>query len=202
MSKLGKIKLQLSQILASFSELKTSNGILYWPTDEEIREGLEVYVLDENGDYAEAPDGEYVDEAENTIVVKEGKVDSITPKAEEAPAEEAPAAEEEPIVAEEETPAEEVESPSGEEEPVPDAIEEVRKEINELYEIVDRLIKKVAELDGRLGESNERLEKMSKMSAAMPAEEEIEKSNIEKTNNKKFDAAIEGIKAARNLKTN
>lgn len=198
MSKLAKIRLELSQILASFSELKTDKAILYWPTDEEIKEGLEVYVLDENGEYDVAPDGEYIDEAENTIVVKEGKVESITPKAEE-PVEE-PVAEEEPIAAEE-TPAEQVESPSGEEEPVPDAIEEVRKEVNELYDIVDQLIKKVAEIDSRLGESDERLEKMSKMSAASPAEEEIETAgSTAKTNNKTFDAALEGIKAARKLK--
>lgn len=203
MSKLAKIKLELSKILASFSELKTDKAILYWPTDEEIREGLEVYVLDENGEYDIAPDGEYIDEVENTIIVKDGKVESVTPKAEdpvEEPAEE-PVAEEEPIVAEEEIPAEEVESPSGEEEPVPDAIEEVRKEVNELYNIVDALVKKVAELEGRLGESNERLEKMSKMSAASPAEIEIETAeSTAKTNNKKFDAALEGIKAARKLK--
>lgn len=203
MSTLGKIKLELSKILASFSELKTDKAILYWPTDEEIREGLEVYVLDENGEYDIAPDGEYIDEVENTIIVKDGKVESVTPKAEdpvEEPAEE-PVPEEEPIVAEEEIPAEEVESPSGEEEPVPDAIEEVRKEVNELYNIVDALVKKVAELEGRLGESNERLEKMSKMSAASPAEIEIETAeSTAKTNNKKFDAALEGIKAARKLK--
>lgn len=198
MSKLAKIKLELSKILASFSELKTDKAILYWPTDEEIREGLEVYVLDENGEYSEAPDGEYTDEAENTIVVKDSKVESITPKAEE-PAEEITEVTEEVVA--EETPIEEVESPSGAEEAVPDAIEEVRKEINELYEIVDKLVKKVAELDSRLGESNERLEKMSKMSAAMSAEVEIEQTNVvEKTNNKKLDAALQGIKAARNFK--
>lgn len=199
MHTLNKIKLELSQILASFSELKTDKAILYWPTDEEIREGLEVYVLDENGEYSEAPDGEYADEAENTIVVKDGKVESIIPKAEEPAVEETV---EETVVAEE-TPAEEVEAPSGTEEPVPDAIEEVRKEINELYDIVDKLVKKVAELDSRLGESNERLEKMSKMSAANPAEIEIETAvSTAKTNNKNFDAAIEGIKAALKPKNN
>lgn len=200
MHTLNKIKLELSKILASFSELKTDKAILYWPTDDEIREGLEVYVLDENGEYSEAPDGEYMDEAENTIIVKDGKVESVTPKAEEPKEEVTEEVTEE--VAAEETPAEEVESPSGAEEAVPDAIEEVRKEINELYEIVDKLVKKVAELDSRLGESNERLEKMSKMSAAMSAEEEIETANADKINNKKFDAALEGIKAARNLKIN
>lgn len=197
MSKLSKIKLELSKILASFSEIKTDKAILYWPTDEEIREGLEVYVVNEEGEYTEAPDGEYVDEAQNTIIVKEGRVESVTPKAEE-PVEE-PAVVEEEVVAEETPSVEEVESPSGTEEPVPDAIEEVRKEVNELYDIVDKLVKKVAELDSRLNESNERIEKFSKLSAANPAEVEIETAYAGKTNNKKFDAALEGIKAARNL---
>lgn len=187
--KLNQIKLELSKILASFSELKTDKAILFWPTDEEIREGLEVYVLDENGEYAVAPDGEYVDEAENTIVVREGRVESVTPKAEETV--------EEIVEAEEETPT--VESPSGEEEPVPDAIEELRKEVNELYEVIHQLIGKVSELESRIGESDERIEKMSKMSAANPAEVEIETATTVKTNNKKFEAALEGIKAARNL---
>lgn len=195
MSKLTKIKLELAKILASFSELKTSNGILYWASDEEIREGLEVYILDENGEYSEAPDGEYVDEAENRIVVKEGRIESITTKEEEQPAEEQPAEE----VAAEEAPAtEEVESPSGEEEPVPDAIEEVRKEINELYDIVEKLISKVSELEGKQNEADETLKKMSKMSAAMSAQEEIEKVvSTETTKNSKFNAALEGIKAAK-----
>ena len=69
-----------------------------------------------------------------------------------------------------------------------------------LYDIVDALVKKVAELDSRLGESNERLEKMSKMSAANPAEIEIETAESTAKINKKFDAALEGIKAARKLK--
>lgn len=194
--KLNQIKLELSKILAAFSELKTDKAILYWPSDEEIREGLEVYVLDENGEYTEAPDGEYIDEEENTIIVKEGRVESVTPKVEESTPEETV---EEPVEAEEETPTEEtVESPSGEEEPVPDAVEELRKEVNELFEIIHQLIGKVSELESRIGESDEKIEKMSKMSAAAPAEVEIETEKTVKIN-KKFDAALEGIKAARNL---
>lgn len=190
--KLNQIKLELSKILASFSELKTDKAILYWPTDEEIREGLDVYVLDENGEYAEAPDGEYIDEAENTIVVKEGRVESVTPKAEETV--------EEPAVEETVEAEEEVESPSGEEEPIPDAVEELRKEVNELYEIIHQLIGKVSELESRLGESDEKIEKMSKMSAAAPAEVEIETEKTVNVNNKKFNAALEGIRAAKTLK--
>lgn len=190
--KLNQIKLELSKILASFSELKTDKAILYWPTDEEIREGLDVYVLDENGEYTEAPDGEYIDEAENTIIVKEGRVESVTPKAEETV--------EEPAVEETVEAEEEVESPSGEEEPIPDAVEELRKEVNELYEIIHQLIGKVSELESRLGESDEKIEKMSKMSAAAPAEVEIETEKTVNVNNKKFNAALEGIRAAKTLK--
>lgn len=195
--KLNQIKLELSKILASFSELKTDKAILTWPSDEEISIGLEVYVLDENGEYTEAPDGEYVDEEERIIVVKEGRIESITTKVEE-PEETV----EEIVEAEEteETPTEEtVESPSGEEEPIPDAVEELRKEVNELFEIIHQLIGKVSELESRIGESDERIEKMSKMSAANPAEVEIETARTVKTNNKTFEAALEGIKAARNL---
>ena len=196
--KLNQIKLELSKILASFSELKTDKAILTWPSDEEIREGLEVYVLDENGEYTEAPDGEYVDEEERIIVVKEGRIESITTKVEEP--EETVEETVEEIVEAEETPTEEtVESPSGEEATVPDAVEELRKEVNELFEIIHQLIGKVSELESRIGESDERIEKMSKMSAANPAEVEIETATTVKTNNKKFEAALEGIKAARNL---
>ena len=194
--KLNQIKLELSKILASFSELKTDKAILTWPSDEEIREGLEVYVLDENGEYTEAPDGEYVDEEERIIVVKEGRIESITTKTEEP--EETVEETVEEIVEAEET-EETVESPSGEEETVPDAVEELRKEVNELFEIIHQLIGKVSELESRIGESDERIEKMSKMSAANPAEVEIETATTVKTNNKKFEAALEGIKAARNL---
>lgn len=199
--KLNQIKLELSKILASFSELKTDKAILTWPSDEEARIGLEVYVLDENGEYTEAPDGEYVDEEERIIVVKEGRIESITTKTEE-PEETVEETVEEIVEAEEteETPTEEtVESPSGEEEPIPDAVEELRKEVNELFEIIHQLIGKVSELESRIGESDERIEKMSKMSAANPAEVEIETATTVKTNNKKFEAALEGIKAARNL---
>lgn len=199
--KLNQIKLELSKILASFSELKTDKAILTWPSDEEARVGLEVYVLDENGEYTEAPDGEYIDEEERIIVVKEGRIESITTKVEE-PEETVEETVEEIVEAEEteETPTEEtVESPSGEEEPIPDAVEELRKEVNELFEIIHQLIGKVSELESRIGESDERIEKMSKMSAANPAEVEIETARTVKTNNKTFEAALEGIKAARNL---
>lgn len=205
MSKLSRIKLELSKLIASFSEIATDGATLYWTSDEEIAVGLEVYVVDENDVYVEAPDGEYRLDDGRVVVVANGVVaeirdnneDTATADAEEAAAEDnAVAAEDNEAVVDENEAV--VESPSGEEEPVPDAIEELRKEVNELYEIVQRVIEKVADIENRVSETDSVVEKMSKMSAAFSAEEQIEKSaSTAKTSNKNFDAALEAIKAAR-----
>lgn len=196
MSQLTKIRLQLAKMLASFSEIKTSNGILYWASDEELAVGMEVYLVNEDGEYVEAPDGEYTDEEERVIVITSGKVESITAKEAEAPVEEAPA-EEAPVDvnievnAEEEVPA--PEAPV--EEPVVDAVEELRKEVNELYSIVDALIKEVAAMKDKEVAVEEQLSKIGKMSAAFSAEEEI-KTIDTKSSNSKLDAICEAIRNA------
>ena len=70
MSKFTKIKLELAKMLAKFSDVKTDKAVLTWDSDEDLREGMDVYVADENGEYAPAADGEYVTEDGKTIVVK------------------------------------------------------------------------------------------------------------------------------------
>ena len=188
MNQLNKIRLQLAKILASFKDLKTSNGILYWATDEDLTVGLDVYLLNE--------DGEYIDEDERVITVEAGKVVSIKDKEAEAPVEVAPV-EEAPVDvnievnAEEEVPA--PEAPV--EEPVVDAVEELRKEVNELYSIVDALIKEVAAMKDKEVAVEEQLSKIGKMSAAFSAEEEI-KTIDTKSSNSKLDAICEAIRNA------
>lgn len=153
MSKFTRIKLELAKMLAKFSDLKTSNGVLTWDSDEDLRAGMDVCVQDENGEYKPAEDGEYVTEDGKTIVVKDGKVESVTdPKAEVDPEE----------------------ATDGDKETVTDAIDAIHREINELYDIVDKLVKKVAELEGKSEATEKTVEKMSKMSAAFSAEEQIE----------------------------
>lgn len=176
MSKFTKIKLELAKMLAKFSDVKTDKAVLTWDSDEDLREGMDVYVADENGEYAPAADGEYVTEDGKTIVVKDGKVESVTdPKAEVDPEEAAKAEVDAACGKRKVETAEEPVDPEvatdGDKETVIDAI---HREINELYDIVDKLVKKVAELEGKSEATEKTVEKMSKMSAAFSAEEQIE----------------------------
>lgn len=178
MSKFTKIKLELAKMLAKFSDVKTDKAVLTWDSDEDLREGMDVYVADENGEYAPAADGEYVTEDGKTIVVKDGKVESITdPKAEVDP-EEDRTVEVDAACGTKRVKAEEVADPAvetdGVKETETDAIDAIHREINELYDIVDKLVKKVAELEGKSEATEKTVEKMSKMSAAFSAEETLE----------------------------
>ena len=191
MSKLGKLKLELAKLLASFSELKTDKGILSWPAEGEVEIGFDVYVLDENGEYIAPEDGDYVTEDGKVITLVNGKVDAITEPETEPAAEET--VEETPVEAAEEPVVEpEVESETEPVEEVP-AEDDVRKEIDALYEIVDQLVKKVAELEGKTNETSETVVKMSKMSAAMSAQEEIETNAIAKSGDSAIDRKLKNF---------
>lgn len=179
MSKFTKIKLELAKMLAKFSDVKTDKAVLTWDSDEDLREGMDVYVADENGEYAPAADGEYVTEDGKTIVVKDGKVESITdPKAEVDPEEGMRTVEVDAACGTKKVKAEEVTDPAvetdGVKETETDAIDAIHRKINELYDIVDKLVKKVAELEGKSEATEKTVEKMSKMSAAFSAEETLE----------------------------
>lgn len=188
MSKLGKLKLELAKLLASFSELKTDKGILSWPVEGELEIGFDVYVLDENGEYIAPEDGDYVTEDGKTITLVNGKVEAITepetePEVEPEPeAEETVEAAEEPVVEPAVEPEAEVVEDDG-----------IRKEIDALYEIVDQLVKKVAELEGKTNETSETVVKMSKMSAAMSAQEEIETNAIAKSGDSAIDRKLKNF---------
>lgn len=191
MSKLGKLKLELAKLLASFSELKTDKGILSWPSEGEVEIGFDVYMLDENGEYIAPEDGDYVTEEGKVITLVNGKVDAITEPETEPAAEET--VEETPVEAAEEPETEpEVESETEPAEEAP-AEDDVRKEIDALYEIVDQLVKKVAELEGKTNETSETVVKMSKMSAAMSAQEEIETNAIAKSGDSAIDRKLKNF---------
>ena len=179
MSKFTKIKLELAKMLAEFSDIKTDKAVLTYDSDEDLRAGMDVYVADENGEYAPAADGEYVAEDGKIIVVKDGKVESITdPKAEVDPEEGMKTVEVDAACGTKKVEAEEVADPAvetdGVKETETDAIDAIHREINELYDIVDKLVKKVAELEGKSEATEKTVEKMSKMSAAFSAEETLE----------------------------
>lgn len=190
MSKLGKLKLELAKLLASFSELKTDKGILSWPVEGELEIGFDVYVLDENGEYIAPEDGEYVTEDGKTITLVNGKVEAITEPETEAEVEPEP----EPVAEETVEAAEEpVAEPAVE--PEAEVVEDdgIRKEIDALYEVVNQLVKKVAELEGKTNETSETVVKMSKMSAAMSAQEEIETNAIAKSGDSAIDRKLKNF---------
>ena len=164
-----------------FSTATSDKGVIGWDVDGEIEVGVEVYIVDENGDRQPIEDGDYVLEDGRTVVVKDSKVEEIKEKAEEEEPTVEPTTEETKVEEneEKEEPKEdekedEVENPDGEEEKDNTAIEELRKEVNELYDLVDTLTKRIEELENK--------------PAAQPVQEDFKNvSQIEKTGNKAID---------------
>lgn len=159
MNELTKIRLRLSKLLVKLSEVPTDLGVLYKSEDGELVVGDLVYVTEESGEFIPAPTGDYKAE-KVTYKVVDGKISEIVEETVEEPVKEE---------------LEDVPSPDGSVEAVPEAIVEIRKEVNELYDIVDKLVKKMEEIDSKIADNQTTIEKMSSMSAAKPAVEEIEK---------------------------
>lgn len=117
MSKLNDLRIALAKMLSDLTEVVLEDGtkIAY----EALEVGSEVYLVTENGEYADIPDGEYkVGEA--SVEVKDGKI-----------------VESESIVD-----LEEVVEPK---ETVSEDIENLRKEVNELYARIDAFEKAITE---------------------------------------------------------
>lgn len=139
----------------------------------ELGEGVEVFIIDEEGKEELAPDGEYLVEG-MTIVVAEGKVSSLVEAEEEAPVEE-PVVEEE--LAEEEPVAEpEVEEPKececkGEEECECDKEEVEEAELAEEVEIEEEVeleeVSSTEELEKRLVALEEALANIAESMSAI-----------------------------------
>lgn len=159
-----------------FSTATSDKGVIGWDVDGEIEVGVEVYVVDENGDRQPIEDGDYVLEDGRTVIVKDSKVEEIKEKAEDPTVEEQPTTEETKVEENEDEPKNdtEVENPDGSEEKDNTAIEELRKEVNELYDLVDKLTKRIEELENK--------------PAAQPVQEDFKTvSQVEKTGNKAID---------------
>lgn len=187
MGKLEQIKTKLAGILTNMLQLsvvKTDKAVLEIDGDE-IKNGISVFVENENGEKLPAENGEYKTEDGKIITVENGKITNVVdaPVEEETPneevnAEETPADEEEkpidetPADEEEEKPADDVKA----EETEGDAIAELREEVDELYKIVDSILDKIGETRR---EADERFAKIEKMSASVNAEDKLE----ELTNN-------------------
>ena len=194
MSKLEKFKEALSKILMECGSVTTDQGIIYWESDEDLKEGDEVFVEDAEGNRTPAPSGDYTTEDSKVVVVVEGKVAEIKDaEAEIAPIEE-PAEEE--VDGAEETPAEEpVDAPAEEptEEPKEDDLE---KRLAELESVVAMICEylgivefgKQEKLPAVMSAMQKEIEALKGKPMAKPAHEEVVASaQAKETGNKGLD---------------
>ena len=86
MSKLNKIKVMLQQMLVQFNQVSTDKGILKYDGDE-LEVGLNVVIVDEEGNESRAEDGNYYlgDEDGRTLVIESSTIKEILEKEDEEP---------------------------------------------------------------------------------------------------------------------
>lgn len=164
MSKLEKIKSVLKSLLMEFNEVATSNGVLLWDSEEDLKVGDKVKKMGENGEEVDAEDGEYSTEGNLIYIIKDGEVVEIKDKNEE-PIEEPT---EEPI---EEPKEEEMEEPTEEkvvDEPEPETEkEDLKAKIAELEDIIKTKDVEIEDLKNKVAE-------LENQPSAKSAEEEFE----------------------------
>ena len=165
-----KLKTALKRMLSlQLGEVATKDGKkLYWSSEEDLREGLEVFVEDENGELIPAPNGVYETEDGKKIEVEDGVVKGIEdPKAEVAPENENladPAAE---------PAADPAEAQEGEEEQatVEDRVASLEEKMAKILDGIEQMLNAMASLEGRLEEVEAKVAKIETEPAADPAED-------------------------------
>ena len=148
-----KMKEMLAKIISKFTEVTTDRGILTFDGEAEI--GKDVYLLLESGEVVDAEDGEYKAEDGKTYVVEGGKIAEIREVTEEEAVDDNQIADDVDI------------------HNLAAEVERLKEELGKKDEAIADLLKRVEALEGKAGETEEALRKMS---AAKPAHEEV-KSN-------------------------
>ena len=157
-----KWKMALARIVAKFAELTTDKGVLTYEDSLEV--GKDVYLLAEDGEVTDAPDGEYKTEDGRVIVVADSKVAEIREPQEVETAEEEPIAEPACEI------ADDVDIHNLAEE-----VERLKADLAAKDEAMADLVKRIEALEGKTGETEEALRKMS---AAKPAHEEVKSADL------------------------
>lgn len=162
---MDKTKLfKLAHLLLKFAEVPTDKGVLV--SDGDLEVGVEVQLINADGEVVAAEDGEYKTESD-VIKIEGGKVAEIAPI--ELPAEEEPAEELEEV-----TPAEEAPS--------------VDEEKEQLKARVAELEAAVAEKDAKIEELTAEIEQLKNKPVDEPIEEQLSAQNFkaEKKGAKKY----------------
>ena len=165
-----RLKTALKRMLSlQLGEVATKDGKkLYWSSEEDLREGLEVFVEDENGELIPAPNGVYETEDGKKIEVEDGVVKDIEdPEAEVAPENENLA---EPAA---DPAADPAEAQEGEKEQaaVEDRVASLEEKMAKILEGLEQMLNAMASLEGRLEEVEAKVAKIETEPAADPAED-------------------------------
>lgn len=174
-----QLKLKLAKMLSKFAEVTTDKGVLI--CDGEMVVGKEVFLVDADGEYVSAPDGDYID-GETTYKVTDGVISEIVmPEVEET--------EVEPEVVETEV---EPEVEPIEPEVGPSTIEDVIQMINDLVEVVNNLDSRISNLETQ----NTEFSKIINESAGTPIETVLKREDDVIKDNKfeRISNAIKQIK--------
>lgn len=174
-----QLKLKLAKMLSKFAEVTTDKGVLI--CDGEMVIGKEVFLVDADGEYVSAPDGDYID-GETTYKVTDGVISEIViPEVEET--------EVEPEVVETEV---EPEVEPIEPEVGPTSIEDVIQMINDLVEVVNNLDSRISQLETQ----NTEFSKIINESAGTPIETVLKREDDVIKDNKfeRISNAIKQIK--------
>jgi len=189
---IDKIKTLFSEVEKDVEEklkdVTTIDGINLRIKEDEIAEGVEVFVVGEDGEETPAPDGEH-NIGDKIITTAEGKVVSIVDVDEETEAEEE---KKEEVVIEEEMNKDDKDKKKGDEE-VEAEDEDKKKKEDEYEEEVDPLEKRIESLEKAIANIAESMSAVDNLSevvskiANLPADEEVKLSKSvsgksEKTN--------------------
>lgn len=189
---IDKIKTLFSEVEKDVEEklkdVTTIDGINLRIKEDEIAEGVEVFVVGEDGEETPAPDGEH-NIGDKIITTAEGKVVSIVDVDEETEAEEE---KKEEVVIEEEMNKDDKDKKKEDEE-VEAEDEDKKKKEDEYEEEVDPLEERIKALEKAIGNLSEAMSAVDNLSevvskiANLPADEEVKLSKSvsgksEKTN--------------------
>lgn len=160
----NRLRVALKSILSiRMGEVATDKATLVFD-GETLEKGIEVFVLDENGEPTIPEDGEYID-GERIIVVKEGIVDEIKEKEVEEPVEQ----EEEPAPVDSEE--------ANGDEPVAPSIEErlaaVEAFVAGVTDGLQQIVNAIAALEERVASIEEKVNVIEATPAAEPVEEPV-----------------------------
>ena len=167
------LKIALKNLLSiKMGEVATDKAVLVFD-GEELVEGMEVFVIDENGDAVPAADGDYATEDGKTIKVVEGKVaEIIDPEAEVAS--EPETVEETEIKQEENEEVEPADEPVEEEEATEeDRIAALEARLSEFTDGLNKILNAIAGIEERVAAVEEKLAKVEEP-AADPIDEKPE----------------------------